>query len=95
MKILAIESEIKKLNAISDKEILKDETRAVFELQQKDILREIYFDENHCAVLILECYGKTDAWKILSGLPLVKGGFIQFEIKELNPYTGFSRLIGN
>ena len=94
MKILAIETELKKLNAISDKEILKDEARVVLELQQKDILQEIYFDENHCAVLILECSGKTEAEKILSGLPLVKNGFIQFEIKELHPYTGFSRLIG-
>ena len=94
MKILAIETELKKLNAITDSEILKDEARAVLELQQKDILREIYFDENHCAVLILECHDKTEAGKILSELPLVKNGFIQFDIKELHPYTGFSRLIG-
>jgi hypothetical protein len=94
MKILAIETELKKLDANSDKEILKDETRAVLELQQKDILREIYFDENHCAVLMLECNDKTEAEKILSGLPLVIGGFISFEIKELHPYTGFSRLVG-
>ncbi len=94
MKILAIETELKKLDANSDKEILKDETRAVLELQQKDILREIYFDENHCAVLILDCNDKTEAEKILSGLPLVIGGFISFEIKELHPYTGFSRLVG-
>jgi hypothetical protein len=44
-------------------------------------------------VLILECIDKTEAEQILSGLPLVKNGFIQFEIKELHPYTGFSRLI--
>ena len=94
MKILAIETELKKLSAISDKEILKAETRAVFELQQKDILREIYFDEYHCAVLMLECSDKTGAEKILSELPLVKNGYIQFDIKELHPYTGFSRLIG-
>jgi hypothetical protein len=94
MKILAIETELKKLDANSDKEILKDEARAVLELQQKDILREIYFDENHCAVLILDCNDKTEAEKILSGLPLVKDGFISFEIKELHPYTGFSRLVG-
>lgn len=94
MKILAIETEVKKLNSTSDKEILKEEMLAVFELQQKDILREIYFDENHCAVLILECNDKTEAGKILSELPLIKSGFIQFEIKELQPYTGFSRLIG-
>ena len=92
MKILAIETELKKLNSNSDKEILKDEARAVLELQQKDILREIYFDENHCAVLILECNDKTEAEKILSELPLVKSGFIRFDIRELHPYTGFSRL---
>jgi hypothetical protein len=49
MKILAIETELKKLNANSDKEILKEEALAVLELQQKDILREIYFDEKHIA----------------------------------------------
>lgn len=94
MKILAIETELKKLSANSYKEILKAEARAVLELQQKDILREIYFDENHCAILILECNDKAEAEKILSDLPLVKNGFIQFDIKELHPYTGFSRLIG-
>jgi hypothetical protein len=93
MKILAIETELKKLNANSDKEILKEEALAVLELQQKDILREIYFDEKHCAVLILECNDKTEAGKFLSELPLVKSGLIRFEIKELHPYTGFSRLI--
>jgi hypothetical protein len=73
---------------------LKEEAKAVLDLKQKDILREIYFDENHCAVLMLECQDKTEAGKILSELPLVKSGFIRFEIKELHPYTGFSRLIG-
>lgn len=92
MKILATETELKKLNSNSDKEILKDEARAVLDLQQKDILREIYFDENHCAVLMLECTNKTEAEKILSELPHVKSGFIRFDIKELHPYTGFSRL---
>ena len=95
MKILAIETELKKLNANSDKEILKQEALAVLDLQQKDILREIYFDESHCAVLILECSNKTEAAKILSELPLIKSGFICFEIKELHPYTGFLRLTKN
>ncbi len=94
MKILAIETELKKLDAESDKIILKLEALVILDLQQKDILREIYFDENHCAVLMLECTDKTEAEKILSGLPLVKDGFISFEIKELHPYTGFSRLVG-
>lgn len=92
MKIIAIETELKKLNANSEKEILKEEASVVLDLQQKNILHEIFFDENHCAVLILECNDKNEAEKILSEMPLVKNGFIQFEIKELHPYTGFSRL---
>ena len=93
MKILATETELKKLSANSDKEILIAEARTVLELQQKNILREIYFDQNHCAVLMLECADKAEAEKILADLPLVKSGLISFEIKELHPYTGFSRLL--
>ena len=95
MKILAIETELKKLNTKIDSEILKQEALSVLDLQQKEILCEIYFDKNHCAVLILECIGKSEAEKILSELPLVKNGYNQFEIKELHPYTGFSRLTVN
>ena len=93
MKILAIETELKKLNAESEIDILKDEARLVFELQQKNIIREIYFNENHCAVIILECIDKSEAESILKDLPLVKLAFIDFQISELKPYTGFSRLI--
>jgi hypothetical protein len=95
MKILAIETELKKLNEETDKIILKLEALVVLDLQEKGILREIYFDEKHCAVLILECTDKTEAEKILSGLPLVIGEFISFEIKELHPYSGFSRIMKN
>lgn len=95
MKILAIETEITKLNVATQAEILRKEAEAVFHLQQNDILREIYFDENYCAVLILECSGKSEAEKILSALPLVKHGAIDFQILELQPYTGFSRLISS
>ena len=83
MKILAIETGLKKLDAHSDKEILKEEALAVLDVQQKDVLRGIYFDENHCAVLILECRSKTEAEKLLSDLPLVKNGFIvQLAVKN-------------
>jgi len=56
------------------------------------MIREIYFDENHCAVIILECTNKAKAKSILDELPLVKSGNIEFRITELKPYTGFSRL---
>jgi muconolactone delta-isomerase len=93
MKLLAIETELKKMDARTDHEILKKEALAVLDLQQKDVLREVYFDENHCAVLVLECLDKKEAGKILSELPLVKSGYIRFDIRELHPYTGFSRLM--
>jgi hypothetical protein len=56
-------------------------------------LREIYFSENQEAVLILECADKIVARQILDTLPLVKRGIIDFEIIELHPYTGFTRLM--
>lgn len=92
MKILALEIELKKTDKINDKKILREEAVAVSELKQKGILREIYFDQNNCAVLILESPGKTETEFILSKFPLVKHGFIRFELKELHPYTGLARL---
>jgi hypothetical protein len=56
-------------------------------------LREIYFTENKNAVLILECKDKITAKQLLGKLPLVKKKMIDFEITELRPYTGFSRLM--
>jgi hypothetical protein len=92
MKILALETELKRTNKNRDEEILREEAQAVRNLMKNGILNDIYFDENRCAVLMLECAGKAEAEKILAELPLVKNGFIRFEIKELHPYTGFFRL---
>ncbi len=92
MKILALEIELKRTDNVTSKEILREEAMSVNNLQEKGILSEIFFDENHCGVLLLECSGKTEAEEILSQLPLVKHRFIRFEIKELHPYTGLSRL---
>lgn len=57
-------------------------------------LREIYFTENKNAVLVLECEDKIVAKQLLDNLPLVRKGIIDFEVMELQPYTGFSRLMG-
>jgi len=93
MKILAIEKEI---NGISNHELephLRDESLKVLELFEQGVIREIYFDQSHCAVIILECNTIKEANSILNKLPLVKNKLIQFEIRELKPYLGFSRLI--
>ena len=92
MKILATEKELKPIPKDNADSILKQEAFKVWELKEKDLIREIYFNENHCAVLILECSDKRVAKDILNELPLVREGYIEFGIMELRPYTGFGRL---
>ena len=93
MKILAIEKELQQIDHESTKQILREEAEAVYQLQQMSIIREIYFDEHNCAIIILECPNRSEAKAILDKLPLVKNGLIEFQITELKPYTGLTRLI--
>lgn len=93
MKILAIEKSLKETDWSKFQQLLKDEAHRVFELYQYNYIREIYFNENHQAVLVLECESKEQAAEILDTLPLVESRLISFEIMELNPYTGLSRLM--
>ncbi|NJO70401.1 MAG: superoxide dismutase [Bacteroidetes bacterium] len=92
MKILAIE--IEKSSVPQDKrdELLFQEAASVWELKTRDIIREIYFTHDHRAVIILECNNREEAEAILASLPLVEQNHIDFELMELNPYTGFGRL---
>jgi hypothetical protein len=92
MKILAHEKELKPIPKDKADGILKQEAFKVWELKEKDLIREIYFNEKHCAVLILECIDMHFAKTILNELPLVQEGYIEFDMMELKPYTGFSRL---
>ncbi|PKO96397.1 MAG: hypothetical protein CVU12_05545 [Bacteroidetes bacterium HGW-Bacteroidetes-7] len=92
MKILAIEKEIEGTNWKEAKETLKAEAEAVYELIQKNIIREIYFDELHNAVMVLECKDKREAKDIISRLPVVKHGLSVFRVSELLPYSGLERL---
>ncbi len=93
MKILAIEREIKGVGENQFQPFLKNEAQRVWELYQDDIIREIYFrDDRTEAILILECQNVNEATKILSSLPLVKEGLIEFDLIPLKPYPGFSRL---
>ncbi len=92
MKFLAIEIEKEGLSSNDFQPHLKNESLKVLELYERGIIREIYFDQEHCAVLILECNNLNDAKSILNELPLVSNGLIDFNVRELSPYTGFSRL---
>ena len=93
MKILAIEKPVEGIDWESIPEILKQEAAYVYMLQMQNRLREIYFNQDKCAMIILECKDKAEAESILNEFPLVKKKFISFEIHELLPYTGFDRLL--
>ena len=93
MKILAIEKDIKTVDWENEFHTLTEEAKSVYELILSGNLREIYFSENKNAVIILECENKIAAKQLLDNLPLVKKGITYFEIMELQPYTGFSRLM--
>lgn len=92
MKILAIEKDVESGTRQVDRELLEQEAREVYDLYQQGIIREMYFNQNHEAVLLLECSSREDAELALARLPLVEQGIIRFEISELRPYTGFERI---
>jgi len=93
MKLLAIEKELTQVNWNEENEILINEAYRVYQLFQDGIIREIYFNENENAVIVMECASKDEAQQYIGTLPLVQAGLISFEIMELHPYTGFSRII--
>ena len=93
MKFLATEKEIKNADWSNTEGVLKDEAEHVYNLYLKGTIREIYFNDENCAVLILECENKTAATELLAAFPLITSGLIKFELTELRPYTGFKRLM--
>lgn len=93
MKFLAIEKEIDNSDWSDTEGVLRYEAQHAYNLYLEGTIREIYFNEENCAVLIVECENKTAATELLAAFPLVKAGLIEFELTELRPYTGFKRLI--
>lgn len=94
MRIIAIEKKVGTPAREAFLPHLEAEARRVLELQQADLLREIYFRaDRREAVLILESRDAAHAREVLDSLPLVQAGLIDFEIIPLAPYTGFGRLI--
>jgi hypothetical protein len=93
MKILAIEKEIEGVDWENQDETLRKEAQKVYELYLCGNLREIYFTHENYAVLILECENIENAKELLNTLPLVQKGLIGFNIMQLNPYTGFERIL--
>jgi muconolactone delta-isomerase len=94
MKILAIERDVAGASADQMHSLLRAEAEEVWALQQADILREIWFTEDHRAVLMLECESVAAAQAALGTLPLYRDGLIDFEVAALRPYDGLERLFG-
>ncbi len=93
MKIIAIEKMLKDVDAAKDRQLLMDEARTAWQLQQEGSIRELYFhNEERKAVLIMEADSAQAAKEVLDRLPLVRGGYADFEIIPLRPYDGFARL---
>jgi muconolactone delta-isomerase len=93
MKILALEHEIPGMTAEQFHPHLRAEAARVWELYQAGVLREIYFSQDeHTAVLILECSDAAEAHQVLNTLPLVKEELISFQVIPLMPYSGLARL---
>lgn len=92
MKILAIENEIPGIKDEDYKPYLKPEAMKAWELYQQGVIRELYFTEDHSAVLVLECKDADEANKYLESLPLVKNALVKFDLIPLIPYPGFGRL---
>ena len=93
MKILALEKERPGASSDDYAPHLQAEARAVWDLLQAGILREIHFrDDRAQAVIILEADSMQQARAALAQLPLVKAGLIEFEVVGLRPYPGLDRL---
>lgn len=96
MKIIALEKESQRVRPEDYESLLKAEAQTVWELQQAGGLREIYFRADQSqAVLILECRDVSEATALLSELPLVRHGLIEFELIPLKPYPGLARLFAD
>ena len=94
MKILALERDAPGTRAEDfTADLLKAEALHAWQLHRTGEIRELYFrTDRHAAVLVLECDSAEHARGILSSLPLVQKGLIEFEVIPLTAYPGFERL---
>jgi len=92
MKILAIEKEMPGVSDTDYQPHLEGEARKAWELHQQGLIRELYFTDDHLAVLVLEAHDKAHARQIIEQLPLVKQKLIDFDLIALTAYPGFARL---
>ena len=93
MQILALERDRRDLPETERDAILRAEAQALWALQQEGFVRTAYFRRDRkLAVLILEAESAGECEAQLTRLPLVRNGYIEFELAPLAPYDGYARL---
>lgn len=95
MRILALEHDSTTTTRPDLNDILRTEAAAVWDLQQRGIIREIWLNSRRHAVLLLECASLLEARNHLANLPLVRAGLSDFDLQELSFYDGYQRLFGS
>ena len=93
MRILAIEHE-RNVNTLPvPPSVLRDEARAVWDLQKRGVIREMWSTaSDRRAILLLECAGAAEAREVLCEMPLVRHAAAEFSVLELRSYDGLERL---
>jgi len=93
MRILALEHDLNTPTYANLEELQRDEARAVWQLQQADVIRGIWFTAaERNAVILLECADADAARLHLDTLPRVRHGYSNFKLYPLHAYDGFARL---
>ncbi|MBP2144432.1 hypothetical protein J2127_001615 [Methanococcus voltae] len=98
MKILAVGKDIKTMDFETNPEkmqkILNEEFIHFWEGYKYDFVREFYFrTDNKGVVLILEANSVEEAEIEINKLPLVKEGYVEFELIPLGYFRPFENLI--
>ena len=71
--------------------------RHVWELYESDRVREFYLRADHRpgVVLVFESDDVSEAERLVSSLPIVEAGLLDFEVIPVRPYLGFRQLFGD
>lgn len=95
MKILALSVRQPGVSFEDIQSLQVEEVTEVWRLQQEGILREVYFDpERPAAILILEADSHESARDALARLPMKRAGMIDFDLFTLGPFSQLQVLFG-
>ncbi len=93
MKVFALGHDLVAQDDPRFAELRAAEALRVWELNQADVLREVYFRADRAnGVLVFEVPDLDAARAAVDSLPLVAEGLIDFELVPLRPYPGLGRL---